>query len=477
MKLHQLIDGVCLNGERIEIESLAFDSSQCKRGSLFFCLKGRSADGHDYVAEAKKNGAVCAVVERFTQDDLPQILVPSARIALALAARRFYGEADTRLTMIAVTGTNGKTSTAYLIKAILEEAGKKVGMIGTNGVFIGSKRFESGLTTPDPIEYHQALASMEDSGVQVVVSEVSAHALALCKVEGIRYDVACFTNLTRDHLDFFEDMKTYESAKRRLFSSQSAAFAVVNVDDEAGRRILNGFDGGVLSYGTQNPADVFAIEEEFGEDGVKFVMNLADEIIPIKSSLCGHFNVYNIMCAAAVAYRLGVKNEQIAEGIRKISRVDGRFNVISTKNNSIIIDFAHTDDGLKNALTAIREFAKGEVITVFGCGGNRDKSKRPLMGEIASTLSDFCVLTSDNPRDEEPLAIIDDIKKGLVSDRYAVVPKRKDAIVYAVKRAKPDDIVFIAGKGAEQYQEINGVRYDYNDEKFVMRLIEENEIE
>lgn len=472
MKLSQLIKNSTYAD--IEVTSLAFDTSDVKQGSLFFCLAGRKYDGHEYINVAKSKGAVCAVTEKDVDTDLPTIKVDDTRKALAKISQIFYGNPAERLTLIGVSGTNGKTSTSYMIKSILEKAGHKTGMIGTNGIYIGKDRYETKLTTPDPIEYNSTLAFMLENGVKYVVSEVSAHSLALNKVDGIKYDVVCFTNFTRDHLDFFENMQEYKKAKLKLFTPDFSSTCVVNVDDETGREIANTYKGKVVSYGIENPADVFAIDEEFGEDGLKFVMNVMDDIAYIKSNLCGRFNVYNVMCASATAYVLGVSIKDIEKGIRNIKRVDGRFNIISAKDTSIIIDFAHTDDGLKNAISSIREFAKGRIITVFGCGGDRDKTKRPLMGEIASELSDFCILTSDNPRSENPSDIILDIKKGIKKDNYEVLLKRKEAIRYALSMAKKDDIIFIAGKGAEQYQEIDGIKYEYNDEKYIMELIEED---
>jgi UDP-N-acetylmuramoyl-L-alanyl-D-glutamate--2,6-diaminopimelate ligase len=269
-------------------------------------------------------------------------------------------------------------------------------------------------------------------------------------------------------------MEEYKKAKLRLFTPDFSSVYVVNVDDELGREIAKNYQGEVITYGIENPADVFAIDEEFSEDGLKFIMNLQDDIAYLKTNLCGRFNIYNIMCSASVARKLGVSMQDIKNGIRAITRVDGRFNVISAKDTSIIIDFAHTDDGLKNAISAIKEFAKGRVITVFGCGGDRDKTKRPLMGKVATELSDYCIITTDNPRSENPMDIISDIKKGIEKSNYEVFVKRKEAIKYAISIAQKNDVIFIAGKGAEQYQEIGEIKYAYNDEKFIMQLIEED---
>ena len=474
MKLSQILD--VEQSYNLEISSLAFDTANVREGTLFFCLSGRKYDGHDYVELAKSKGAVCVVAERDVGGVLPTIIVSNSRVALATASQNFYNNPSKKLSIIGITGTNGKTSTAYMLKSILENAGHKTGMIGTNGIYIGSDHYETKLTTPDPIEYNSTLALMVESGVKYVVSEVSAHSLALNKVDGIRYEIVCFTNFTQDHLDFFKDMQEYKNAKLKLFTPAFSSTCVVNVDDAVGREIANTYSGKVVTYGMENPADTFALDEEFGEDGLKFVMNVMDDIAYIKSNLCGRFNVYNVMCASATAYELGVSIKNIEKGIRNIKRVDGRFNIVSAKDKSIIIDFAHTDDGLKNAISSIREFAKGRIITVFGCGGDRDKSKRPLMGEVATELSDFCIITTDNPRSENPIDIINDVKSGIKKNNYEVFLKRKEAIRYALSLAKKDDIVFIAGKGAEQYQEIGGIKYAYNDEKYIMQLIAEDYI-
>ncbi len=472
MKLSQILLKVSSYTD-LEISSLAFDTADVREGTLFFCLEGRKYDGHDYIEIAKNKGAVCVVVGKNVKTSLPTVRVLDTRKALAEASQNFYGNPAKKLTMVGVTGTNGKTSTSYMIKAILEKSGHKTGMIGTNGIYIGREHYETKLTTPDPIEYNSMLALMLENGVKYVVSEVSAHSLALNKVDGIRYDIVCFTNFSQDHLDFFSNMEEYKKAKLKLFAPQFSSKCVVNVDDVVGREIAHTYNGKVVTYGMENPADVFALNEEFGEDGVKFVMNVMDNIAYIKSNLCGRFNVYNVMCASAVAFELGMGIKDIECGIRNIKRVDGRFNIVSAKDKSIIIDFAHTDDGLKNAITSIREFAKGRVITVFGCGGDRDKIKRPLMGEVATELSDFCIITSDNPRSENPLDIILDIKKGIKKQNFEVVTNRQEAIRRAIDMAKKDDIVFIAGKGAEKYQEIGGIKYAYNDENYIMQLIEE----
>jgi len=478
MKLGNLIDCNDYGTSEIEVSSIAFDTKCVKSGSMFFCLRGQRADGHDYAEEAVENGAVCIVAERKIDVKCPVLYVDDTREALSKSASKFYGEPQKSLRMVAITGTNGKTTTAYIVRNILMEAGIRVGMIGTNGIFIGNSRLDwAGMTTPDPVELFSSLRQMADNNVEVVVMEVSAHALALKKVKCIKFDIAAFTNFSQDHLDYFGDMEKYAEAKLSLFNEANAKSFVINMDDEIGRKIYSANKAECLSYGLDNPSDVFAVNEEFGEAGVRFVMNLCDDIVRVRCNLSGRFNIYNIMCASLITRMLGVSSDCIESGVRSLHRVDGRFNVINTAKFSIIIDFAHTEDGLKNVLGSIKEFCCGKVITVFGCGGDRDKGKRAKMGKTASELSDFCIITSDNPRSENPENIINEIEKGIEKNNYLKVVDRKQAIRRAVEFACDNDVIFIAGKGAERFQEIGGVKYDYNDEDYITELIMENVIE
>lgn len=457
----------------IEITGLAFDSSSVKQGDLFFCLVGTENDGHTFAADAVARGAAALVVERKLALDVPQIEVSDTRKALAHAASEFYGNPSKRLKMIGITGTNGKTTTTYIVKSIIEAAGHSCGLIGTNAVEYLGNKIDARLTTPDPIELHAILKEMSDAGVEYVVMEVSAHALRLSKTDGIVYEVAAFTNFSRDHLDFFGSMDNYAAAKKSFFSIEHARSAVVNVDDELGKAILRESKLPAVTYGVDNPSDVFGIDLEMSAYGLSYVINMADSVGHVKFSLTGRFNMYNTLCAAAIAASLGFGLQSVIAGIRNVKKIDGRFNIINMSKCNVIIDFAHTDDGIANILRAIREFAPSRIITVFGCGGNRDKSKRAVMGKIVSQMSDYCFVTSDNPRFEPPLDIINEIAAGIDEiggKNYTKIVDRKQAIKSAIAMADKQDIVLIAGKGAERYNDVMGNRTPYNDEQYVMEL-------
>ena len=472
MKLSDL-DLEALNDyDDCEITSLAFRIEDVKAGSLFFCLVGTQADGHDFVGAAAARGAVAFVCEKKQAIALPQVIVKNSRRQLALSASAFYGRPSERLKIIAVTGTNGKTTTTYILKSILESAGFKVGLIGTNCVLIGEQKSAATLTTPDPTDLHRIFADMVKAGVEYVVMEASAHALWLHKLDGIVFEVAAFTNLSQDHLDYFDTMERYGQAKKLLFASGVSRHSVVNVDDPFGRELALECDR-VVTYGCENPSDVFAIDLKMSTGGLDYYLNSFDDIAEVKFNLPGRFNMYNTLCAAAVAAAIDLPVKHVVRGIRRVTKIDGRFNMIGLSGCSVIVDFAHTPDGLKNVLLSIREFATGRIITVFGCGGDRDRAKRPMMGKVVSSLSDITVVTSDNPRSEDPEKIIDDIVGGIDSGKYIRIADRKQAIREALTLASQGDIVLIAGKGAENYQEADGVKYEYNDERYVMELVEE----
>ncbi len=462
-----------------DITGLACDSSKVKPGFLFFCLVGRENDGHTFAADALSRGAAAIVVERRLALDCVQIEVDDTRAAMARAAAAFYGNPSKRLKIIGITGTNGKTTTTYIIKSIIEASGHSCGLIGTNAVEYGDSKIPATLTTPDPIDLQHTLSDMAAAGVEYVVMEVSAHALALKKVDGIVYEVAAFSNFSRDHLDFFGDMKSYAQAKKSFFTPEHARTAVINVDDELGREIISETKLHTVTYGVDNPSDVFGIDLEMSAYGLSYVINMFDRVGSVKFNLTGRFNMYNTLCAAAVAAALDIPFNAIIAGIRGITKIDGRFNIINTTKCNVIIDFAHTDDGIANILRAIREFAPARIITVFGCGGNRDKTKRAVMGKIVSQLSDYCFITSDNPRFEPPVDIILQIESGIKEigrTNYTPIVDRKEAIRAALEMANKDDIVLIAGKGAEQYNDVMGNKQPYNDERYVMEIAGENGI-
>ncbi|HEY8444175.1 MAG TPA: UDP-N-acetylmuramoyl-L-alanyl-D-glutamate--2,6-diaminopimelate ligase [Clostridia bacterium] len=478
MKLFELLEGVYpkqIIGSDVEITNLSHDSKTVTVGGLFFCLKGEKADGHDFVYQAVQNGAAAIISQKVFEDlDISQVIVDDVRSAMSLISANYYGNPAKKMKLIGVTGTNGKTTTTYIIKSIGEAAGKKVGLIGTSGIIIDGQTYPPSLTTPDPIELHSIFKKMADCGTDWAVMEVSAHALALNKIEGIVYDIAAFTNCTQDHLDFFKTMKNYRQAKAKFFSPRYAKIAVVNADDKLGREISQTCGISCFTYGCKNPADAFGINYKSSIKGIQYIINIFDKIYEINFALPGRFNMYNTMCAALSCYLLNVNIADIAAGIANLKKVKGRFETYIKNDKQVIIDYAHTPDGLINILRSIKEFAKGKIITVFGCGGNRDKDKRAKMGKAACRLSDYTVITSDNPRFEKPEDIIEDIVQGAkeTQGEYVRIPDRKEAIRHAISISQKNDIVLIAGKGDESYQEIMGVKYPFSDLETVKNIID-----
>ncbi len=468
------------DGER-EILSLSADSRTTREGSLFFCLSAEQSDASAYAAEATRKGAVAVVTQWELNLAAPQILVEDCRLAVALAAACFYGNPAQSLSIIGVTGTNGKTTTSYMLRAILEASGKKTGLIGTLGVLYGERSLPATLTTPDPIDLHQTLAKMRAEGVEYVVMEVSAHALYFQKTAGISFSVCIFSNLTQDHLDFFPDMNAYKQAKLKLFLPEICPLAVVNGDEPVGREIgeLRAKCGGkTFYYGLATPADAFAVITDEGRYGVECLFNVSDTLCRASLSLMGRHNVYNALSAASAAVALGCSAEEISAGLKGLKEVKGRLQRIAAyKGADIYVDFAHTPDGLAKSLDSLKRHCEGRLICLFGCGGNRDKTKRPLMGETAARRCHFCVLTSDNPRYEDPLDVLSEIERGYrrFSNRYVIVPDRQRAIEYAVECIRAGDILLIAGKGGEEYQEIMGIKYPFNDQTALMKIIKQKE--
>ena len=468
---------ICVQEWEMEIEQLQTDSREIVEKGLFFCLEGGKNDGHDYAKQAVRNGAVAVVVSRSLDLSVPQILVNDTRETLARMAATFYGYPSDSLTVVGITGTNGKTTTSYMLAEILKSAGKKVGVIGTLGVKYGHKIIESQLTTPDPVPLQRTLCEMLKNGVEYVVMEVSAHALYYKKVAGVRFSACILTNLTQDHLDFFGDMEGYQSAKSKLFSDYSCPIAVVNGDDGFGR--LVGEKRGnekTIFYGMDTPTDTFSVVTNDGLYGTECMLNLQDELCRVSLQLIGMHNIYNALAAATCAKELGVNLAAISKGLSTIKMVAGRLQRVGHLNGAeVFVDFAHTPDGLKKALETLRKHCKGRLICVFGCGGNRDKEKRPKMGEVAARMADFCVLTSDNPRYEDPLDIISSIEKGYrrFSVRYVVVPDRVVALDYALDYLRKDDVLLVAGKGGEECQEIMGIKYPFNDNNVIEKLLRE----
>lgn len=481
MRLSKILDGMetkAVGFNELEIAALNTDSRKREQNSLFICISGHNADGHDFAREAVKNGAVAVVCERELSLDVPQIIVENTRSVLGKIAANFYGNPSNRLKIVGITGTNGKTTTAYMLAEIWGKAGYRTGVIGTLGVRYARKSLPAVLTTPDPIELQEILADMVICGVEYVVMEVSAHALFYKKTEGVSFSVCIFTNFSQDHLDFFGTMKEYKKAKLALFEN-GCGLAIVNGDDPVGREIGRLREEGkarTVYYGLHNPADCFAIVTDEGLQGTECMLNINDRLCRVSLSLTGEHNVYNALAAAGCAMELGVEAKAVSEGLNSLKSVCGRLQKVGEfYGANIYVDFAHTPDGLGKSLDALKKHCKGRLICLFGCGGNRDKTKRPLMGEIAAKKADFTILTSDNPRYEDPLDIISDIEKGYrrFSARYVVVPDRKRSVDYALDFLRKDDVLLIAGKGGEEYQEIMGIKYPFSDHTVVEELLEQ----
>jgi len=480
MKLKQILSQIDYatvigNGE-VEIKGIAIDSKQVRRGQIFIALRGINTDGNDYIAEAIMRGAV-AVVSEVTIVDLPVtlVVVNDARSSLAKICSAYYCHPEKSLKFIGVTGTNGKTTVTHLIKGILDKNGYKTGLIGTLGAYYGDNYSETSLTTPDPIELFSTLSDMVSAGVTHVIMEVSAHASRLKKLDGITFDIGVFTNLTQDHLDYFETIENYKQAKLEFLNLNKCKQIVTNVDDETGKEIALSIKS--ISYGVDNPSDVFAINIEESKNGLKFVVNLFDYVLKVETKLIGYFNVYNVMSALIASVMVGVSPQDAVNAIKGLERINGRLESLPSKNGvSVFIDYAHTPDGLSVSLKALRKITPNKLFCVFGCGGNRDTSKRAVMGEISGLNADFTVITSDNPRFEEPMDIIADVEKGIrkATKKYVIIQKRQDAVYYALSMAKKGDTVLIAGKGAEQYQDILGIKHPYNDKDTVKSYYLEN---
>ena len=458
----QTVLGGTLYGN-VDFSGLAIDPASTKVGDLFVCIKGLHFDAHLSAEEAVDKGACGLLVERPLPVDAPQLVVADTRYALSRAAALFYGLDKPPYVLVGVTGTNGKTSTAYILQRIFSVAGKSAAYIGTLGVVADKLLLPPTLTTPDPLTLAPLLAALGKRGVKYVFLEVSAHAAYLRKVAGLVFDAMVFTNLTQDHLDFFPDMQAYGEAKLSLFNSAQSKMAVINADDPFGRSILGQTKLATLTYGLDNPADVFAVDVRDTDTGLRFVVNAFDMVAEVDSNLHGRFNVYNALAATAVSGYFGVGLPYVAKALSNIN-ILGRFNVTDIGGVRFIIDYAHTPDGLKNSLSAARAQTKGKLRVVFGCGGDRDQSKRAEMGHIAEEMADYVYITNDNPRGEAPESIAQGIEAGIAGEgNYAVILDREAAIERAYHDSAVGDCVLIAGKGAETSMEIGGKKVAYSD--------------
>ena len=480
MKLKELLQGICIlesNADfEMNIEAVAYDSRKVTKESLFVAITGFASDGNRFIPMALEKGAAVVVTAKKPETDIPYVLVESDRYALAMIGTNFYGHPAKSMTMIGVTGTNGKTSVTLLLKHVLEKTlGAKVGLIGTMENLVGDEVIPTERTTPESFELQGLFARMRDAGCTHVVMEVSSHALTLDRVGGVRFDVAAFTNLTEDHLDFHKTMDAYCDAKAALFAR--CGKAVINADDPYAPRMAAKAVCPVTMY-SLNKGDLCARNLQLHAEGISFDAMMGAENNSVSLGIPGKFTVYNALAVLGIADALGISLENTAAALATAKGVKGRIEVVPTPTTpySVLIDYAHTPDGLENVLTAVKGFCKGRVIAVFGCGGDRDPIKRPIMGRIGVTESDFAIITSDNPRTEEPMAIIGDILKGVNEEMgdYIVVPERRNAIRYAMDIAEKDDIIILAGKGHETYQEINGVKYHLDEREEVAAHLTES---
>ncbi|MBO8159317.1 UDP-N-acetylmuramoyl-L-alanyl-D-glutamate--2,6-diaminopimelate ligase [Thermosyntropha sp.] len=486
MLLKDLLDGIeyrIISGNiDKEIKGVHYDSRQVKPDSLFICVKGFKTDGHNYIDQALANGAVAILAEneKKVDKDVTYIITSNTREAMAKIASNFYKKPSAFMRVIGVTGTNGKTTTTHLIQSILQEASHKTGILGTLYARIDDYEKELGHTTPEALEIEEFVDLCREKKADYVVMEVSSHALDLFRVKEIDYNVAVFTNLTQDHLDYHKNMEDYKNAKLKLFSmipNRKENFAIINNDDRYASDFIKAANVQVVTYAVENEADVKAYNLNITAEGTSFMVKYENIDFEINMQLIGLFSVYNALAAIAFALKEGISPEIIKSALAKNSGVAGRFEQVKCGQDfTVIVDYAHTHDGLENILKTARELTKKRLITVFGCGGDRDRTKRPLMGEVAARYSDFCVVTSDNPRSEDPKAIIDDIIPGLLkveNSRYAVVVDRREAIRHAIYMAKPGDIVIIAGKGHETYQLIKDKVLEFDDRKVAAEFLKE----
>lgn len=478
MKLRELLEGIspvsATADLEMEISGVSYDSRTTRPGDLFVAMTGFETDGHAYIPKAAEAGAAAVLCQRPPENGLPYVQVENSRRALAVLGANFYGHPAEQMTMVGITGTNGKTTTTYLLKAILEQAlGAKVGLIGTNQNMIGQEVLPTERTTPESFELQGLFARMRDAGCTHVVMEVSSHALALDRVYGVPYAVGVFTNLTQDHLDFHKTMEDYCDAKALLF--RRCAVGVVNGDDPWTPRLLEGATCRTFTYAQHGAGDLRAEDVSLDADHVAFTAVTAEEKIPVRVNIPGGFMVYNTLDVLGAALALGVPLSQSAQILADVPHVKGRVEVVPTpgKSYTVLIDYAHSPDGMVNVLTSVKGFAKGRTIALFGCGGDRDKTKRPKMGRVAAEIADFVVVTTDNPRTEKPADIIADILPGLADSAtpHVVVEDRIEAIHYCMDHARSGDVIVLCGKGHETYQEINHVKHHMDEREIVAEYL------
>ncbi len=473
-KLLERCDVASISGETdIQIDQIKINSKDVNEGDCFICLVGSRSDGHNFANEAIARGARAVICCNDYANSLATVIkVDDTRKAYSVIASNYYGNPSEKLKIITVVGTNGKSTTAYIVKELLERNGISCGLIGTMYYEYNGVRLSSNLTTPDPIALQELFAKMLASGVEYVVMELSAHAIYLNKLYGVKSEMSIFTNLSQDHLDFFGNMNEYGRCKKSYFDKKNTRLAIVNVDDPLGLEIIKEEKLPIITYGLDNPSDAFAINITQTSRGESFVANVLDDILDIDCKFFGKFNIYNLLGALVAVKKVGLSNAQIMQTLREIDAPDGRFNVVRKEGITYVVDFAHTPDGIFNLLKEGREMTDKRVITIFGCGGDRDVTKRPIMGKIASEMSDIVIVTSDNPRTESREGIAGDILQGVnPRGKLYVELDRAKAIKLGIELADEGDIVFIAGKGSENYIDENNIKIPYSDMQEVRRWL------
>ena len=470
MKWNELIvsAGYAPTEEDPEVNDLQYDSRKVEKGSVFFCLRGENSDGHDFAAMAEEKGACAFVCEEKLDSVLPQLIVEDSRLALANLAEAYYGFPHRELKIIGVTGTNGKTTTTHLVKHILDAAGKKTALMGTNHIIIGDETYPATHTTPDSLALSSYLRKMADAHCEYLIMEASSHALKQGRTAAIEFKTGAFTNLTQDHLDYHKTFDDYLKAKEILFTGldKETGRGIVNHDSPYCRDFLEVSNAPVWTYGLEEGADFRAENIEVSADGTAFDLSFEGKSYPVKIHLIGDFNVYNALTAMAIAFAEGLSLETVTDAIATAHQVKGRIEKVKERfGPTVIIDYAHTPDGLQNVLETAVKLRTNRVILVFGCGGDRDKTKRPIMGKIGGTYADYSFVTSDNPRTEDPMAIIRMVEEGIKESggEYEVCCDRRDAIRDAILMAEDDDIVVVAGKGHEDYQIIGTEKHHFDD--------------
>jgi UDP-N-acetylmuramoyl-L-alanyl-D-glutamate--2,6-diaminopimelate ligase len=467
--------------QRKEISKIVYDSRLVTANSIFVAIRGYNTDGHNFIIDAINKGAEAVILDNnnvvpeevFIHRNVTKILVKDTRIALAELSKGFYKNPSSKIKLIGITGTNGKTTTAWLIKNIFDYSGIKSGLMGTIANYIGEFKLESKLTTPESSDLNNLLSQMISNDCKYVAMEVSSHSLYLNRTYGLDFKFAVFTNITIDHLDFHGTFDNYLNAKKILFDRLTEdAFAIINIDDENSGSMIKNCRAKIISFGQNPSADYLISDITFDLNGTNFSLKHNDEIFNIKLPLIGEFNAYNAAAAFIVSLQAGLSVEKILNGLKNSRQVPGRFEVIGNENKKVIVDYSHTPDSLEKAILSLRKLSgQNKITTVFGCGGDRDKSKRPIMGRIASELSDKVIVTSDNPRSENPLSIINEIVKGISKDNYSIIENREEAIKTAIQSTEDFSAILIAGKGHENYQEINGVKHHFSDSEVARKYL------